>query len=243
MQNWLSEVLHEGRYLTDEAEGYLLGRGMTPETLIRLGMTLWTRHEDPAPDEEFARKYQPRGDYLRGRIVCPCYSPRGIIIGFEARTWEWDAGKKITDYRLSQASWNPFFLGLTPSTMHRIWDGCDVWIVEGLFDLAPMERIVPSQDVVLATVRAKLSWAHAEFLRRYVRRGRVNLVYDNDETGRKQTLGWTDEHGKRRWGALEVLQRVGVENRDIPYRGGKDPGEIWDNGGEPALREAFSHVL
>lgn len=243
MQNWLSEVLVEGRHLTEDAEGYLLGRGMSSETIRRLGMTLWTLHDDQAPDDEFRRKYGPKGEFLKGRLVCPCYSPRGEIIGFEARTWRMEDGKKITDFRLPQAAWNPFFLGLSPGTMHRIWSGCDVWIVEGLFDMAPMERIIPSSDVSLATVRAKLSWAHAEFLRRYVRRGRVNLVYDRDETGRKQTDGWTDEHGKRRWGALEVLQRVGVECRDIPYRGGKDPGEIWDQGGEPALREAFAHVL
>jgi DNA primase len=239
---WLEGVLESGRHLTEEAEGYLLGRAMRRETIHRLGMSLWTTPASESPDDDFNERYKVRRgrSYLDDRLVCPVLSPRGDLIGFEARTWQGD--KYITDYRLPEADWNPFFIGLVPETMEKIWNGGDVWIVEGLFDLTALERVVPKGDVVLATVRAKLSWAHVDFLKRFVR-GTVHIAYDNDETGKKQTFGWVDDTGKKRWGALDSLTRVGVDCRHVPYRGGKDPGEIWDKGGEAALRRAFSHIM
>ena len=147
------------------------------------------------------------------------------------------------DYWLPEAYWNPFFLGLTEESMERLRGGANVWICEGLFDLGPLERIV--DGVVLATVRAKLSDRHIEFLRRWMRPGaRVFMAYDMDETGKKQVHGWVDEAtGKRRWGALERLERVAISAQAVSYRGGKDPGEIWERTGTPGLRAAFAHVL
>jgi len=244
MKEWIRSALDYD--LSEDAEGYLLGRGMSEKTIRRLRVALWSPPDSPAPDPVFAERYgrEGRGEYLEGRLVCLAYSPRGEIIGFEARSWEWGSEKRISDYRLPEANWNPFFLGLTQDAMQRLWDGGNTWIVEGLFDLTPVERVVPSGDVVLATVRAKLSDRHIEFLRRYVRRGTIYMAYDRDETGRKQTHGWVDDKThKKRWGALERLERVGLKALDVAYRGGKDPGEIWDSGGEAAVRQAFAHVL
>jgi DNA primase len=155
-------------------------------------------------------------------------------LGFEGRSIH---EKKITDFRLPEEKWCPFFLGLH-SAMSRIWDGGDVWITEGLFDKCALEWAVPEKDAVLATVRAALSRPHVEFLRRFCR-GRVQMVYDLDETGRKATRGWVDERGQKRLGALELLQRAGLTCRDVPYRGAKDPGEIWNMGGAEAIRKVF----
>ena len=228
--------------LTEDALGYLLGRGMREATVHRLGISLWETPSDSPPDANFAATYKG-GAILNGRLVCPAFSPRGLLLGFEARTWQPGAGKHITDYRIfPDSGWNPFFLGLTPDAMERIWDGADIWLVEGLFDLAAVERVVPAGDVVLTTLRAKVSDAHVRFIERVLRKGRmVHVVYDNDTTGRKQTFGWDDDQGKRRRGAIERFQRVAC--RHVPYTGGKDPGEIWDRGGEAALRAAFGHIL
>jgi DNA primase len=243
---WLEGTLGSGKHLPEEALVYLLGRGMREATIHSLGITLWRTPAEPCPDAEFLERYQ-RDDgslFLEGRLTCPALSPRGDLLGFEGRTWRTGDQKRITDYRLPESKWNPFFLGLTSEVMGRIWNGADVYLVEGLFDLAALERVVPANAVVLATVRAKVSDTHVEFLRRYVRRGRVYVVYDNDETGRRQTHGWVDEKtGKDRWGALQRLERVGVSCQHVPYRGGKDPGVIWDQGGQSALEAAFSHII
>lgn len=239
MKAWIPRAFQTE--LPEEALGYLLGRGMLEPTIHRLGMSLWKTPAETAPDPSFNERYEG-GKYLDGRLVCPALSPRGELLGFEARAW--NGPKQITDYRLPEADWNPFFLGLTPDRMTNLWEGADIWIVEGLFDLAPMERVVPAGDVVLATVRAKVGEAHVRFIQRFLRKGhKVHMVYDNDETGHKQTFGWVDEKtGKRRWGALELFARVDVPADHVPYSG-KDPGVIWDRGGEAALRAAFAHIL
>ena len=66
------------------------------------------------------------------------------------------------------------------------------------------------------------------------------MVYDNDQTGRDQTFGKIiAATGKKQWGALDTLSRVGVKCQDRPYRGGKDPGEIWEHTGTDGLKRAF----
>lgn len=233
MSNWLAEAL-AGCRLTPEVEGYLLGRGAKESTIRDEGIVTWFPLEKSSPDPSFEKWFGKYGERLAGFLICPMYSPRGEVIGFEARNTK---QKIIRDYRLPEAAHQPFWLG-TRRALPKLWEGGDVWIVEGLFDLCPLEWVIPEKDAVLASVRAKLSAAQVEFLRRFCR-GMVNIVYDRDEAGRKGTLGFVDKDGRRQLGALEWLRRVGLECRDIPYEGGKDPGVIWDKGGARAVREAF----
>lgn len=242
MRDWL-EIAFATFGLTEEAEGYALGRGITSDRIRDLGVVIWRSDllTSPAPDALFCDVknggYGPRGERLHGRLCFPIRGPRGQLLGFEARSWTGE--KRVSQYLLPAASWNPVFIGLTQAAMRRVWDGGDVWIVEGVFDMGALEHVVPARDAVLATLRARVSERHAVFLRRYCT-GTVHMVYDNDETGRKQTHGYVDPAThKRRWGALEILSRVGVRARDVPYRGGKDPGEIWDRGGVRGLQRAF----
>ena len=239
--SWLSEVLHQC-HLTDAVESYLLARGAKEASYQRIGIVTWMHpYDSDIGDEAFQKKYGlPTGIDLSDWLICPIYTTRGHLLGFEARSIE---RKAISEFLLSEAAWHPVWLGLDPEIMQRIWAGCDIWICEGLFDVFPLEWIVPEGDVVLGTLRAKLTRKHVEFLRRYCKPGtQIHMVYDRDEAGRKATAGFVDDSGKRRWGALEALRYVGLRCRDEPYRGGKDPGEIWAQGGVTALRGAFSAV-
>lgn len=232
---WLSEAL-AACTLSDEGEGYLLGRGAKQESIAALGCVTWEPASTPSPDPSWKR-YGPegRGEYLAGRLIIPMLSPRGDVLGFEARRMD---VKDVTRYLLPEASWNPVWMGMSLSAMQRIWAGGDIWIGEGIFDVFPLEWAIPPTDVALGSGRAKLTPKHVEFLRRFCR-GWVNIVYDNDETGRKGVHGWVDETGKRRWGALQQLRHVGVNARHIPYTGGKDPGELWDRFGPKGVRAEF----
>ena len=65
------------------------------------------------------------------------------------------------------------------------------------------------------------------------------MVYDNDEAGRHATMDWTDPKTKKRHlGALTLLRREGLNVIDYRYRG-KDPGEVWSQGGLRKLRTVF----
>ncbi len=233
MHTWLDVALAECS-LTPEVEDYFLGRGGKEETMRAEGITTWRATTTVIPDGPFRQRYGSKGEKLTGMLICPVRSPKGALIGFEGRSIY---QKYITDFRLPEEKWSPFFLG-TRSAMPAIWAGGDVWIVEGLFDKCPLEWAVPPTDAVLATVRAALSKKHLDFLQRFCQ-GTVHMVYDQDVTGRKATLGWVDEMGKRRPGALELLRKAGLRCRDVPYSGGKDPGVIWDKGGASAVCATF----
>jgi len=231
--NWLANHL-QALPLTEAHEGYFLGRGAQDESIARFGIKSWQPLVDACPDQEFTRRYGPGGDHLAGWAVWPLFSPRGQVVGFEGRPLP---EKRVIRHLLPEALWQPLWLGLVPETMQRIWDGCDVWVVEGFFDLFALEWAVPKEDVVLASLRAKLTDKHIEFLRRFCK-GWVKMVYDNDEAGQHGVHGFIDKRGKKRWGALQYLSRVEVKATTIRYRG-KDPGEIWEQGGAAGVRAAF----
>lgn len=235
MSTWLTTHI-PNLTLGDPHEGYFLGRGAQEKSLVRYGIKTWRALPEPSPDEDFCRRYGAAGEWMADAwAIWPLFSPRGRILGFEGRKIP---DKKVTRYLLPEAAWQPLWFGLVPETMQRIWDGADVWIVEGLFDLFALEWVVPEGDVVLASLRAKLTDKHVEFLRRFCK-GWVRMVYDNDEAGRHGVHGFIDEKNKKRWGALQQLQRVGVRATEVIYQG-KDPGEIWNQGGVAAMRRAFS---
>jgi hypothetical protein len=67
------------------------------------------------------------------------------------------------------------------------------------------------------------------------------MVYDNDDAGKKGMFGWVDETGKKRWGAIQRLERVKVSVDAVRYSG-KDPGDVWSLGGLDKVRAVFTNV-
>ena len=241
--NWYEEAI-QSLYLTEESEGYLLGRGLCDWQIQDNGIGLWdsTKISQPCPDPSFRSLYGPKGEVFHQRVVVPLWGPHGDLLGWEGRNWSIHNEKKLTQFLLPKAEWNPVFVGLTQKAMTKLWEGGNAWVVEGVYDMGAIGRIAPSQDVVLATLRAKVSSRHIDFFQRFLQ-GKVYLVYDNDATGRRQTNGYTDPvTGKRRWGAIESMSRVGIRCQDVPYKG-KDPGEVWESGGLPALQQSFRGVI
>ena len=230
--NWLEDHLAECT-LTEEVEGYLLGRGAKESMIAEEHIVTWKPLAVSSPDESFRKTCGDLGSRLTGFLVCPVRSPKGTLLGFESRNIH---RKVIVDFRFPESKWCPFWVGLQAG-MSKIWAGGDVWIVEGLFDKCALEWAVPEKDAVLASVRAHLGKDHIEFLRRYCQ-GWVHMVYDNDVTGQQATHGKIDEFGKKIPGALARLSKVGIRCRDVPYSG-KDPGVIWDRGGAAAIKTAF----
>lgn len=240
MREWLDAALVEASgHLSEEAAHYAMGRGLKESLIREMGMGLWEGPSEPAPDPVFRKRFGARGEKLSGMITTPIYNPRGRLLGVEFRAFE--GPKRVSQFLLPEAKWNPVFIGM-PMAMDRIWNGGDIWIVEGLFDLAALHWVAPERDAILATLRARLSFAHVQFLARFAS-GMVNMVYDQDETGQKAVDGWVDPTGKERWGALRSLERVQVPCRKISFRGGKDPGEIWDKLGADGVRATFQHAI
>jgi hypothetical protein len=240
MREWLTNaVLASAHELPEDLEGYILGRGLAANIAEEMRVGMWRPPSTPSPDPVFNKRNGPHGEYRKDWLVAPMWTPRGQLVGVEFRVW--DGPKEIRDYRLPHSKWTPVFLGLTPSVLNKIWEGGDVWLVEGLFDCS-LQHAVPTKDVVLGCGTARLSKLQMSFLVRFLRPGAmVHVAFDMDATGRRQITGFTDEaSGKWVPGVPDRLNRVGIPNQAPVYRGGKDPGEIWDGGGAVALRESFN---
>ena len=236
--NWLSDSISFA--LPPEAEDYLLSRGVS-RTLIKEICFGWWDQKSAPTDTLVCSRYSSMLKKFEGRVIVPIFSPQGRIVGVEARCLE---GKHPKSLRLltTQAQWNPLFVGLSPYAMERIWNGADVWIVEGIFDVTTLQRLLGNSRVVLGTMRASVTRKHLDFLKRTVK-GSVFVAYDNDKTGQDSMKGYIDEQGRSRKGVVDKISGMGLPCSPIYYRGGKDPNEIWENGGDLALQKAFSLYL
>ena len=222
---WLSDAIEQLPSPKGDLRDYLLYRGMTEPLIKDLGLKVWS--PVPVPDS-FSRTYGHQGKNLNDFIICPLHTPRGSLLGFEARSLK----KDLVQYRLPNARWNPALIGLKQA-MPKIWGGAKIWIVEGIFDYAALCRSVPSHEVVLATLRAAMTHRHIKFFTRFARGG-ISLVYDNDPTGRAAIQGTQEKKG-----ILHRLRSNGVKMVvDFRYAG-KDPGDVWLRGREQALLHVF----
>lgn len=225
MSEWLPQFLSQLE-LSEEHEEYLYTRGIKEETLSHLQPKTWI---GKAPS---IMGYHG-GGFLQGRLVLPLYSICGEIIGFEAR----DITKKKVPFRYllkSKAHVAP--MANVNVAFPKLWDGGNLWIVEGFFDVFALEWGVDPKDAVIGTLTASFSRGHQAFAKRFCR-GRVFVAYDNDTAGREATYGT-----EKRRGALKMLSQVGKLSFPVAYKH-KDPGEVWRKGGERLIKEMFSRVI
>jgi DNA primase len=237
MRDWLEAKLKK-LSLSEESEGYLLGRGAQEHTLKRLGVCEWVPFGDPCPNRDFSYRYGQKGEALTDHLVFPVRSPRGKLLGIEARSWREKAIQKF--FIEPDFQWNPMWVGLTGS-MRKLHESGVVYLVEGVFDLFALDWVVPTNAVVLASGRAGLTKRQADFLERYARE--VHIVYDMDAAGRRAVEGHLDEDsGTFKMGLLQSLQKRGISFvSDHKYRA-KDPGEIWDAEGVEGLKRHFGGI-
>jgi len=235
MNQWLEDSMYD---LTEELEDYLLSRGVFREEIENVGFRSWCP-ETPSPSPSFSKRYGAMGENLEGYLVTPLRSPRNQVIGMECRSI--DGKKSILRVLADNSSWNPIWLGLGSREMVRLWNGYDLWIAEGIFDVTTLRPLLP-HSVVLGSLRANLTLKHLNFIQRFVK-GTVYVVYDNDETGQRAMYGHFDENGRRQQGVVEKIRKRGLHCVPVRFKGGKDPNEIWEQGGYPAVERSFSTYL
>lgn len=235
MNQWLESSLFD---LTEDQETYLLSRGVLRKEISNIGFKSWCPTE-PSPDSNFASRYGEYGENLRDYLVTPLRSPKGQLIGIECRSI--DGRKSILRVLADNASWNPIWLGLGEREMVRIWNGYDIWIAEGIFDVTTLRPLLP-HSVVLGSLRANLTQKHLNFLQRFAK-GTVYVVYDNDETGQKAMFGSFDENGRRQQGVIEKVRKRNLHCVPVRFKGGKDPNEIWEAGGYAHVEKTFASYL
>jgi DNA primase len=116
--------------------------------------------------------------------------------------------------------------GLAQAIPH-IWRTRSVFLVEGAFDLFPIQRHVPQ---VVATLTARVVDALVRVLRRLVRR--IWLGYDMDETGRRGSDRFIKAHGDD-FEDVSIIEYPKVKM--ISGKLIKDPGDLWEAWGDTQL--------
>lgn len=214
--------------LNERALDALASRGVDEDQakLFRVGFlgTATPRVGDEAFDR-WAQNYEER---LQDVFVLPLTNALGQVKGFQFRGV--DRGRKgYLDFFLDP--FEPVLFGLGQA-MPALWRDRAVWLVEGAFDLLPLQRLRPN---ALSVLTANANPALVRLLRRVV--DRVYLAYDNDEAGRRGVQEFYKLYGQAFDEVRPFLYPRGVVRADgNPV---KDPSDLWEAWGD----EPFDRLL
>ena len=231
MSSYLNRIFQKAqRYVFDGAPyQYLMSRGLTDDQIDMLGIgyipeTEWPPYidtEDATEDELHYWERSNRGSRLKGKLLFPVTNALGAIRALQVRSPDPNIKDYWKFYSL-QADVDAVFYG-TSSAMEHIWDKRTVVLVEGIFDLPPVQRVFP---YTLCLGTATVTDRQMKFLNRYV--DRVKIMADNDKQGRKFFSRFYQKH-KRNFKSVEKIQYAG-----------EDPADSWARLGEDNFRKQFN---
>ena len=229
MEKFLTELVERSHQalLSDDPDdpfggyAYLRGRGVTDEqiALFKLGIgprgKMWAPLElkDTVDGKMFNRQF--RGS-MEGQITIPIWNPSGKLRGVETRLWEETEDRKYTQYWLEAWREDAVFLGI-PAALEAIWETRTVYLVEGMFDFFPVQRVFPN---TLCTLTAKVMWSQSRFLQRFCRH--VVFLYDMDSKGQEAAAAAMDR--------ANIAGHDGYLAHRLMYPA-KDPGELYERWG------------
>ena len=222
---WLDDLVDfAASQLDEQGLEALRARGVTEDQaqLYRIGYL--DRHLPPLQGAEAFDKWAKGGARLDAVFVLPLTNVLGEIQGLQFRHVE-RSRSGYSDYILDQGE--AVLFGLAQAVPH-IWKSESVFLVEGGFDLFPIQRTLPG---VVATLTARVPDTFLRFLRRLVRD--VWLGWDNDSTGRASCGKFINRFGS------EFTTHPVVYPKVPKIEGGlsKDPGELWESWGEARFSE------
>lgn len=216
--------------VTDRERSVLYGRGVTDEQISLFQIGYINRRLPALDGAEAFLDWCHRGAKLDDMFVLPLTTMTGAIRGFQFRHVE-RGMKGYTDFFLTQDE--PVLFGLAQAMPH-IWRTESAFLVEGAFDLFPLQRHFPA---IFPTMTAKVTEPVVRMLRRLVRR--VWLGYDMDAKGRKASFEFRREYGQEfdvRIVAYPKIFQVG--SRELI----KDPGDLWEAWGDTRVGEFVQSI-
>lgn len=221
---WLDDVVNFAADQIDErVRESLWARGVDDDQikLYRLGYLDRRLPEGDLPDA-FLR-WSAHGEKLADTYVFPLTNALGEVKGLQFRAVDRSV-RGYMDYFADETE--PVLFGLGEA-VKAMWKSERAILVEGTFDLFPIQRVAPE---VIATLTAKVTPQFARLLRRLARR--VFISYDLDQAGRLGTSKFIRAYGK------DYDEVVDVEYPQVTTVDGKvakDPNEIWEAWGDERL--------
>ena len=218
--------------IPDRAREALWARGVTDEQidLFQIG------HLDGLiPEGEYPQHFL-RWCGIEGRIddvfVLPLTNVLGNVRGLQFRHVERGRGEYMTFVEVNDEA-ILFGLGQAAQTL---WAEQRVWLVEGAFDLFPIQRVFPG---TVSTQTARVTDPLLRVLRRLVTR--IWLGYDMDPTGRRAC-----ERYKKQLDAEKFDVRI-VNYPKVKMVGSgkaiKDPGDLWETWGDTEFSKFVRSIV
>ena len=228
---WLDVLAQQARAnLTDEVRERLYARGVTDGQMVDFRIGYLDR---TLPELEGAEDFYrwAKGRRLENVYVFPLTTPLGVTRGFQFRPVE-RAQKGYLDFIPYKEE--PVLFGLGQAMPH-VWRQRGIWIVEGVFDLFPLQRHVPN---IVATLTARVPDNLTRVMRRLV--DQIWLGYDADAAGKAAMTQFVRSHGQE-FRVHPVyypqVRMVGSEQKC------KDPGDLWEAWGDEQFGRFIQTVL
>lgn len=218
MNNWTKDfTAFANASLTKREREILQLRGVT-DNQINLYQIGYVNTKLPKDVPEHFSWWSNNGVKLNDVFVFPLTTTLGAINGFQFRHVVREQ-KGYIDYFVDRKE--PCTFGLSQA-VKAVWDSQSVFLVEGAFDLFPIQRAVP---YTIATLTASVNGQLVRLLRRLVKK--VWLGYDADATGKSGC-----EEFKKRYGdEFEVyIMKYPMTSKTV-----KDFGELWETWGDSKL--------
>jgi DNA primase len=213
--------------LGGEALQYLLGRGLTPESIEQFGLGyapgsrdglikyLHSHGVSPQEGLEAGVLMERDGrffDRFRHRLTFPIHDPLGRIVAFTARALAEDDQPKYLNSPETPLFKKSLLLYGYPQARQHIRKRQRAVVVEGLFDVIALHQMGFGEAV--AVLGSSLAAEQAHLLKR-ADAAELYLSFDADEAGRKATLQSLNLEIARSFVVYAVL-----------LEGGKDPGDL-----------------
>lgn len=162
------------------------------------------------------------GGRIKNCLVLPLTSYTGSIVGIQLRAMD---EKRHDEFVITKRP-EAFAFGLGPN-INSIWSSRSVLILEGSFDLFPIDRLVTSSCISICTntINQKIG----KFLLRYV--DEVNLCLDLDLAGRQGVKSFVQNYGHDL--IVKNIKCPKIKEKD------KDPGDFWSSVGDQKFSEFF----
>ena len=223
------------------AYGYLLGRGLSEETIRKFGLGYSDKYSDDLYKYLKSKGYsddllresglfnvdERRGMYDKfwNRVIFPIMDVNNRVIGFGGRVMGDGKPKYLNspETKIFDKSRNLYGLNVA-RTMRKNY----LILCEGYMDVIAMHQAGFTNAV--ASLGTALTSGHASLVKRYTKE--VLLLYDSDGAGVRAALR-----------AIPILREAGVTSRVVSLKPWKDPDEFIKNEGAEAFEERLNQAM
>lgn len=196
---------------------YGLSLGYTEKELVDSGIV--------RRKEETGRLF----DHFKGRLIFAITNEQGRVVGFSARSLE---AKPLSGKYINTPETPVFKKGnllyALPLARKMMGEKDMAILCEGQFDTIAFHRA--GFECAVAPQGTGFTEGQARLLKRYA--NRIFLAFDADSAGQKAVFS-----------AIELLLPLSMEIKVIHIPGGKDPDELFRNGGADAVAAAVDDAV